>query len=85
MLVLKEGKQVTDLIYEAKNAVVIPTRGSGMDGLCAGIALYRSLKNSGKNVSFMYPYPIPFEAVNLISKDEVTPVKGTRDLVVSID
>lgn len=85
MQIQREGKEVTDLIYEAKKIVVIPCRTSGMDGLCAAIGIYRSLKNASKNVYFVYPHALPYDAGDLISKNEITFIKGTRDLIVSID
>ncbi len=85
MLILQEGKQVTDLIFDAKNIAVSVAQNSGMDGFCAGVGLYKALRNAGKNVSFLYPYQIDEGLKDLISRDEITQVRGTRDLVVSVD
>ncbi len=85
MLVLQEGKQVTDLIFEAKRILIAPTKNCGVEGLCAGIGLYKSLKASGKDSYLTYPYPIPDSVAGLLNKTDLTAVRGTRDLVVSID
>ncbi|MBI4091219.1 hypothetical protein HY419_00540 [candidate division WWE3 bacterium] len=85
MLVLQEGKQVTDLIKEAGKIAIVPSRASGMDGLCAAVGLFRTLKSSGKETALIYPFQIPYDAGDLISKSEIAEVRGSRDLVIGID
>lgn len=85
MLVMQEGKQVTDFIYAAKKILIIPTKQSSLDGFCAGVGLFRSLKAAGKTVDFAYPYQIPPKIEALVSKEEITQVEGTRGLEISVD
>ena len=85
MLVLREGKQVTDLIREAKKIAICIAGISGVDGFSAGLGLYKTLKTQGKNATILYPFELPQGAESLISSEEVQKTAGTRDLVVNID
>ncbi len=85
MLVLQEGKQVTDLIKDAKKIAIVPVRSDSEDILSASVGFFRALKGSGKDVSLLYPYSFSDQFSQYLKKDEVTAVVGTRSLLVSVD
>ncbi len=85
MLVLQEGKQVTDLIKEAKKIAIVPVRADGEDVLSASVGLFKAIKGAGKEVSFLYPYAYSDAFSQHLKKEEVTPVVGTRSLLISVD
>src|SRR3989344_599318 len=84
MLVLREGKRVPDLIYEAKKVGVMPTNKSGLDGLFAAVGLVLTLKKSGKEAKLIFPYGRPQELSEFVSDKDFSRVKGAKDLVVNI-
>ncbi|MBN1162222.1 hypothetical protein JXA34_00585 [Patescibacteria group bacterium] len=76
---------ITELIQNAVNVAVIPSKVAGADAFTAGIGLYYSLKLNGKKVSFVYPGKIPEGFENLIDVEEVMSDIKRRSLIVSID
>jgi len=80
-----EKNKIAALINEAENIAIIPSKVAGMDAFGAGVALYFMLKESDKNVSFVYSGKTPEKDKKLIKKEAITQDTGKRSLLVSIN
>ncbi len=73
------------ILNEAKNILIFIKSASDVDYLAAGLALYLSLSQKGKQVSVVCPDKITVEQSNLFAVDKITDQlgKGGKNLVLS--
>ncbi len=82
---INRHEDVAQLISEAKNIAVIPSKIAGLDAFAAGAALTQILKDADKTVHFIYPGELPEGAENLISPLDIVNTLQERDLVVMVN
>lgn len=80
--VLDEAK---NLISDAQNIAIVPSRIAGIDSFGAAVGLYFVLSEQGKDVYFVYPDDVPEEAQGLIESDRIVKNIKDRELLVTID
>ena len=85
MDLVETENQIVDLINNAKNIAIVPSKIVDIDGFTAGVALYHLLKGKEKNVSFVYEGKEPDNCSRLIDQKEITSDVSHKELLVSID
>lgn len=81
---IDKTNQIIELLREAKNIAIVPSKVAGVDAFAAGVGLYLMLKDLNKDVTIVYPGSKPEEFTDL--KDiNITSNVGQRELVVSVD
>ncbi len=83
-----DQQQVIDLLTNAKNIAVIPSKVAGCDSFAAAVGLYYMLiaktKDTGKTVKFVYDGEVPAQCGQLIPQKEISANLSQRDLLISI-
>lgn len=77
--------KIKELIENAKNIAIMPSKVANVDAFAAAVGLYYSLKASEKHVSLIYQGKKPVECAEIIPDDEITGDVSQRELVVSLD
>lgn len=77
--------QVQNLIKEAHDIAVIPSKIAGGDAFGAAVGLYQMLKDSDKKVTLVYPWKLPENMDRLLNEEEIVQNVSQRELTVSID
>ena len=72
------------LIAPANEILILLPSKPFMDQVAAGLSLYLSLSESGKNVSISCPAPMVTEYSRLIGVDKVTSDLGSKNLVINL-
>jgi hypothetical protein len=72
-------------LLDAKTVLVVLPQSVDFDKISAGLALYLSLKKSGKNVEIVAPEKLIVEYSSLVGADKVKNGVGGKNLVVSFD
>jgi nanoRNase/pAp phosphatase (c-di-AMP/oligoRNAs hydrolase) len=81
---IDKTNQIIELLKEANNIAIVPSKVAGVDAFAAGVGLFLMLKDINKNVTVVYPGATPEEFTDL--KDiNITTNVGQRELVVSVD
>lgn len=81
---LDKTNQIIELIREAKNIAIMPSKVAGVDAFAGGAGLYLMLKEKNKNVTIIYPGSAP-EEFGDVSDLNITANSGQRELIVSVD
>ena len=81
---IDKTNQIFELIKEAREIAILPSRVSSIDSFSASIGLYYALKEEGKNVCIIYPGSIP-EGFGSIEGINIKSSSSQRELVVSVD
>ena len=81
----EKSKKFNELIENAKNIAIVPSKLAGADAFSAGVGLYWALKSADKRVSLIYQGKKPEECEGLVPDEEVLSDVLQRELVLSID
>lgn len=81
---IDKTNQIIELLKEAKNIAIVPSKVAGVDAFAAGVGLYLMLKELNKDVTLVYPGAKPDEFTDL-NDINITSNVGQRELVVSVD
>lgn len=81
---IDKTNQIIELLKEANNIAVVPSKVAGVDAFAAGVGLYFMLKDLNKNVTVVYPGAKPEEFTDLTDVNIASNV-NQRELVVSVD
>lgn len=76
--------QIIDLINEAKNIAIMPSKVAGVDAFAAAVGFYFMLKDENKNVSIIYQGAVP-EEFSGIKDVEISSNARQRELLISVD
>jgi nanoRNase/pAp phosphatase (c-di-AMP/oligoRNAs hydrolase) len=79
------GKQVFDLIEDAKSITIIPSKVAGADAFNAAAGLYHMLSAQDKDVSLRYTGKWPEGSEGVIKEEQVDSDLLGRELLVTID
>jgi len=77
--------QLNAPLEQANDIFVLLPQTPNLDQIAAGLTLYSSLKNSGKNVSIACPTQMSVEFSRLFAVDKIATKIGNRNLVISFD
>jgi len=72
-------------LQKSKNALIILPATAPVDSVAAGLSLYLSLKQTGKQVIIACSEPVSVALNRLIGVDKITNKIGSRNLVISFD
>ena len=72
------------LITSANEILILLPNKPFMDQVAAGLSLFLSLSESGKNISISCPIPMVTEYSRLIGVDKITSDLGNKDLVINL-
>lgn len=81
---IDKTNQIIELLKEAKNIAIVPSKVAGVDAFAAGVGLYFMLKDLNKDVTLIYPGARPDEFSD-INDVNITSNVTQRELVVSVD
>ena len=81
---LDKTNQIIELLKEAKNIAIAPSKVAGVDAFAAGVGLYFMLKEENKDVTLIYPGSRPEEFSDLKDINIASNV-SQRELVVAVD
>jgi len=81
---IDKTNQIIELLREAKNIAIVPSKVAGVDAFAAGVGLYFMLKDLNKDVTLVYPGSKPEEFSDL-NDVNITSNVTQRELVVSVD
>ncbi len=81
---IEKRNQIIELINGAEDIAIMPAKVSGIDAFSAGVGLYLTLKDEGKNVTMIYPGVTPEDFGNTEGLDIISN-PGQRELLVSVD
>lgn len=77
--------KIEKLIDESNTIGIVPSKMSGIDAFCAGVALYHMLKAKDKKPILIYPGKTPENTHDIINNAEIVKDLRQRSLIVSID
>jgi nanoRNase/pAp phosphatase (c-di-AMP/oligoRNAs hydrolase) len=81
---IDKTNQIIELLREAKNIAIVPSKVAGVDAFAAGVGLFFMLKDLNKDVTLVYPGARPDEFSD-INDVNITSNVTQRELVVSVD
>jgi nanoRNase/pAp phosphatase (c-di-AMP/oligoRNAs hydrolase) len=81
---IDKTNQIIELLREAKNIAIVPSKVAGVDAFAAGVGLFFMLKDLNKDVTLVYPGARPDEFSDL-NDVNITSNVAQRELVVSVD
>jgi len=85
MQISEEARQITDLIYSSKHAVVLCAEEALLDGISAGLATQHLLESLGKKVTTFYSGKLPSDVNDLPGLHKVKKSSDPKDLIMTID
>jgi nanoRNase/pAp phosphatase (c-di-AMP/oligoRNAs hydrolase) len=81
--------QFNELVEQAQNIAIIPSKTAGSDSFCAGVGLYQMLKEKYdgdyKNIKLVHFGKIPQHCEHLINPEEIESNLSQRDLLISVN
>lgn len=85
MIDTEKNLKIRELIDNAKNIAIMPSKVAVADGFAAAAGLYLILKQADKPVSFLYTGKKPEECEGLLKDEEILSDISARELIVEID
>lgn len=80
-----EISQIKTLLATAKNILIVTSENSDIDSLAASLAIYGSIKNSGKSVQIVNQSDLTVEVSDLIGIGEIKKELDGKNFVISWD
>ncbi|OGD81504.1 hypothetical protein A3A54_02745 [Candidatus Curtissbacteria bacterium RIFCSPLOWO2_01_FULL_39_62] len=80
-----QKKQILEKLSNSQTILIAVSKKSGFDGLASGLALYLSIKKTGKNANVIASEPTVNDANNLYGVDKIGKLQGKEDLVIVIN